>query len=221
MENSEKFDVFEKIQKILQGVKLTPESVIKKHDGYEVYHFCLYVLKKNSVNEYYNGGYFNDAILLAKNLFEKNKNIEIEISFYVTKFDLLFNKNYSRLLKEIFMDSINRVYFEESWLVNKTPHDVVLYDDCDEVFLTIPAAENPLRLVEKREKVGQINGFDLNKVTFEIDKNTPLPYPDENTYFIVSRVIAETFKRPDFIIPDQAVRNESGQVIGCKGFAVI
>jgi len=102
-----------------------------------------------------------------------------------------------------------------------TPHDVNIVDKDGNVILIVPASDKPLRLIEKRDVIGDINGIPLSSVSYTIDEATPLPNPDTDTFYIVSRVVAETFKRRDFIVPDQTVRNDKGQIVGCKGFAFV
>jgi hypothetical protein len=49
-----------------------------------------------------------------------------------------------------------------------------------------------------------------------------LPAPQNGVYLIVSRVVAEAARgRADLIIPDEAVRDARGRIIGCRAFASV
>jgi hypothetical protein len=49
-----------------------------------------------------------------------------------------------------------------------------------------------------------------------------LPSPEKDTIYVVSALTAQSCKdRNDIYITNEAIRNESGQVIGCKSLAKI
>jgi hypothetical protein len=162
--------------------------------------------------------------MLAKNLFQKWKNIEeIEIEISRNFLNKNFKETCTKWINHFFMNKKNEIYIVgmDITFVNLTPHDVNIVDNNGDIILIVPATDKPLRLIEKRDVIGDINGIPLSRVSYAIDDATPLPNPDTDTFFIVSRVVAETFKRPDFIVPDQTVRNDKGQIVGCKGFAFV
>lgn len=57
----------------------------------------------------------------------------------------------------------------------------------------------------------------VNKVVYgDVD----LPDPQAGVFYIVSALVAQAAPdRPDLLIVDDTVRNDAGQVIGCKAFA--
>jgi hypothetical protein len=105
-------------------------------------------------------------------------------------------------------------------IINLTPHEVVIMDNNKEIILKLPKCPNPPRLSERREVVGIVNNTLINRVTFSVEGDY-LPPQKEGTYYVVSRLIAEAIKREDLLIPDEAVRDEEGRIIGCKSFAII
>ncbi|MFY9421935.1 MAG: hypothetical protein WAP91_02885 [Bacilli bacterium] len=66
--------------------------------------------------------------------------------------------------------------------------------------------------------IGEVNGFPVRQNTYGEVVN--LPDPEEGTVFVVSALVAQAAKdRKDLLVVDDTVRNEKGQIIGCRGFA--
>ena len=63
-----------------------------------------------------------------------------------------------------------------------------------------------------------INGVSITETTF--GKTTDLPEKVEGVYLIVSRMILEANKdRDDLLVPNELVRDETGNIVGCKSLA--
>jgi len=212
--------VLKNMKKIL-GDTLSPEKIRKTYNGYSVDWYYLSYKEGKTFKGTMIVGTVSDAINKAKELNQKY-NSEVEIILYSETFDKQGRNTYSKRSNYITLLN-NRITFDlmEITFINLTPHDVNIVDKDGNVILIVPASDKPLRLIEKRDIVGDINGIPLSRVSYVIDETTPLPNPDTDTFYIVSRVVAETFKRPDFIVPDQTVRNDKGQIVGCKGFAFV
>ncbi|WP_296813842.1 hypothetical protein [uncultured Megasphaera sp.] len=106
-------------------------------------------------------------------------------------------------------------------LVNLTPHTInVLDDDCRPV-CDIPVSGLPIpRCSQGQLFAGNINGIIITKQIFGAVEN--LPEPKENTYYVVSRMVAEAMpERGDLLVPGPLVRNADGQPCGCRGLSVI
>ncbi len=106
-------------------------------------------------------------------------------------------------------------------IINLTPHEVTVVGSDGDVMMRIPASGKVARCNVTRTVIGKINGIPVTKnVMGEIEG---LPEPSEDNIYIVSRVVAEAAKgkRDDLIIPDDAVRDDQGRIIGCKAFAII
>jgi len=103
-------------------------------------------------------------------------------------------------------------------IYNTTPHPIKIVNKDMEVVLEIPKATDPLRMIEDSYFCGIIGEYPLFKKSFiAVD----LPIKEENTYYIVSLPIAQIFQRDDLLVPHDLVRDDNGNVIGCKGFAFI
>lgn len=108
-------------------------------------------------------------------------------------------------------------------LINLTPHEITLILEGGELY--IPPTGTVARCTTNRVTVGEveIEGFKvpINKTEFGEVEN--LPQPEEGTYFIVSAIVAQAMagKRDDLLIPDDAVRDEQGRIIGARALARI
>ena len=104
-------------------------------------------------------------------------------------------------------------------LINVTPHAVTVYDDTDTPVASWPPSGSFTRLVESCAE-GQPLMTDQGVVplarvvyTGEIEG---LPEPRAATAYIVSRVTAAAVDRPDLYFPFDEVRDERGQILGCR-----
>lgn len=103
-------------------------------------------------------------------------------------------------------------------IINLTPHDVVVILDKT---VAVPASGQIARCSMTRRQVGSVSVdgmiVPVNKVVYgDVD----LPDPQAGVFYIVSAMVAQAAPdRPDLLIVDDTVRNDAGQVIGCKAFA--
>lgn len=102
---------------------------------------------------------------------------------------------------------------------NFTPHPININD------VEIQPEVNPIRVTEKIDIIGTINDIPIiSKVFGELEN---CPDYEENTIFIVSLLASQAIKiqRPDIssitYIIGESIRNEKGQIVGCKSFARI
>lgn len=108
-------------------------------------------------------------------------------------------------------------------LVNLTPHPVIVYDaNGDTLLLTIPSS-GEARCAQVRELVGtcEYNGVEVPLYSTSFGQVSGVPDPQYDTLYIVSALTAQALlgQRDDLVIPDNMVRNSTGQVVGCRGFA--
>lgn len=106
-------------------------------------------------------------------------------------------------------------------LVNLTPHDIHLYRDGKKVE-TIPSSGSFARAEETNERKGALNGFPVLSVRYGSVNNLPEPVP--GTFYIVSQITAVAAKslgRDDCVIVSDTLRNDRGQIVGCRAFAVV
>lgn len=115
----------------------------------------------------------------------------------------------------------SRIY--ETELINCTPHAINLVDNNGNVYTTIEPSGFLPRCEEKREllKIEKVNKHVVNINKKFFGEVTGLPVEIENTYYIVSALVAQACKdeRSDLLVPDDIVRNDKGQIIGCRSLA--
>ena len=107
-------------------------------------------------------------------------------------------------------------------LINLTPHDIhIMSDGLDnqKQERLIPASGQCARCEMKKEWCGEIDGIPLYQTAY--GKVQGLPEPKEGIYYMVSTIVAEACKgqRNDLLVPFDFVRDESGNIIGCKALS--
>lgn len=113
---------------------------------------------------------------------------------------------------------------------NLNGHEIVVIDQfSDEIVVRLPS-EGFARASVKREhqgfvKVTDKGGYAPVSVT-SFGAPVDLPDPEPDVFLVVSRVTAEAARAhgrnaSDLLIPDNLIRNEKGQPIGCYGFAML
>jgi len=103
-------------------------------------------------------------------------------------------------------------------IINKTPHKVVVLNKDNEVVQEFET-EGQIRLSEKRINRDAINGIPIKEKHYG---SSELPPIKEDTYYIVSSLIALSYPdRADFLVPDQVVRDDKGNIIGCRALSFI
>lgn len=105
--------------------------------------------------------------------------------------------------------------------VNLTPHDVNIFDDHDQEIMAIPASGTIARRSQREEILFVIDGIPITHQVF--GEVQDLPEPQEDTIFIVSRLVAVALPdRRYLMIPGPiSVRDENGQPRGCHGLSVV
>lgn len=99
-------------------------------------------------------------------------------------------------------------------ILNLTPHEINIVGKDP-----IPSS-GAVRVSEKTEVIGEINGIPVIKKSF--GKVEGLPNEQADTKIIVSLLVAQAAKgRSDLLVVGETIRNEKGQVIGAKSLAVV
>lgn len=102
--------------------------------------------------------------------------------------------------------------------VNLTPHVLNIVRQ-DGSVLEIPATGTVARVETERELDVVIDGVEIFETTLGAVIGLPQRTPD--TIFIVSAQVAQRTGRSDVVSPGELVRNEAGQVVGCRGLTSI
>lgn len=102
-------------------------------------------------------------------------------------------------------------------IINLTPHAVNIYTESG--IKTIEPSGTVARCDQQRLLIGHIGDICLYKTSF--GEVTGLPDSQEDTFFIVSAIVANAVKgrRSDVLIPIDPVRDEAGAIIGCRALA--
>ena len=102
-------------------------------------------------------------------------------------------------------------------IVNMTPHDVTVIIDKD--LSVVFKSQGRIELREIIEPADMIDNIPIVRMQFAADKQIPLY--QEGTYYIVSRIIKDTYPfRKDLLVPAQFERNAHGVIIGCKSLSI-
>ena len=103
-------------------------------------------------------------------------------------------------------------------ILNCTPHTINFVNDAGEVIRTIEPSGILPRVSSSINLVGDIDGIpDEETVYGEI---TDLPEKQDGVILIVSAMVASRLpNRDDLRVPGRQVRNDRGQVIGCKSLS--
>ena len=109
-------------------------------------------------------------------------------------------------------------------IYNYTPHAVTVFADDGEQTTFAPVGL--ARASQTAVIVGEINGIQVKKMTFGAVEGLPETAADDE-YFVVSAITAQAAEATNHPLKDRlitvadAVRDESGRIVGSKSFAVI
>ena len=115
-------------------------------------------------------------------------------------------------------------------LVNLTPHAVNLWENGSVETLLVPPENVPARCEETSDVVATVHlrrpgtpydvEFPIKVMHF--GNVTGLPDPEPDTWYIVSRMVAEALPdRDDLVYPTDLLRDPMGVIIGCGAFGVV
>lgn len=101
--------------------------------------------------------------------------------------------------------------------VNLTPHTVTITGADGTVLLTVAPSGTVARCAVSTRIVDVIDGIEIRENVF--GEASGVPEPQKDTYYLVSRLVATACNRSDLLVPDGAVRDEQGRIIGCTGLS--
>ena len=104
-------------------------------------------------------------------------------------------------------------------LVNLTPHTINFVKDDGSPLMSIKSS-GICRVSCSTVVTGEIDG--IPTTTNKYGEVEGLPNPEDGTIYIVSALVAgRCTDRDDVFIPNESVRNDKGQIIGCKSLGRI
>lgn len=105
-------------------------------------------------------------------------------------------------------------------LINLTPHTINFFNESGTMFHSVEPEAVPARVSCKTVQIGYRDGLPVT--TTEYSEVTGLPEPKEGVAYIVSALVAQRVpERDDIYIPNEAVRDEQGRIIGCRSLGRI
>lgn len=99
-------------------------------------------------------------------------------------------------------------------LVNLTPHPINII--VDGVTITLQSS-GIARCAENIECAGIVDGVPVIRKT--LGDVTGLPEQEDGVFYIVSLAVAMAARRPDVLAIGESIRDEKGNIIGCKSLA--
>ena len=105
-------------------------------------------------------------------------------------------------------------------LINLTPHDIKIIFE-DGTTLKVPASGEVARVATSNDTVGGVmteaGTIPVKAVTYGEVTGLPDYDPDKAQYFLVSSLVAARVPdRRDVLVPGDFVRDEKGNIIGCR-----
>ena len=98
-------------------------------------------------------------------------------------------------------------------ILNYTPHTINIGEK-------VIASSGNARITQSIMPTHEIDGIQVIK-TF-CSNVTGLPEPQKGVYLIVSLMVQEALpNRMDLLSPGELIRNETGQIIGCKNLKIL
>ena len=104
-------------------------------------------------------------------------------------------------------------------IINMTPHEVTLVGENGEVIRRFPPSGELVRLSVQTAGAGEFDGVPLTRTEFGEPEG--LPPVSEGTRLIVSAMVKSALpERADLLVPNEAVRDPQGRIIGCRSLGV-
>jgi hypothetical protein len=100
-------------------------------------------------------------------------------------------------------------------IINKVPHAVYILDDNNNILRVFPKSNGMIRVEEESHDIGEIDGIHICSTIW--GDTTDVPDPQDGVYYIVSQLVKNALpERPDLLVPKHVVRDDNGNIIGCR-----
>jgi hypothetical protein len=115
---------------------------------------------------------------------------------------------------------IKHIKSEMPNFINLTPHEIKVLDKDNNVIVVLSPSGTIARATSKKMTMGYLG--DIPVIASSFGEVIDLPEPVDATYYIVSSLTAQAAEgRTDLLVTEDTVRNEAGQIIGCRAFGKI
>lgn len=101
-------------------------------------------------------------------------------------------------------------------VINKTPHQVHIVDENCQLVRTYEKGDSQIRLAVKTvQDTALVDGTPTSRTEFGEPEG--LPEFVEGVFYIVSQLVKNALpNRTDLLVPAEVVRDEKGNILGCK-----
>ncbi len=101
---------------------------------------------------------------------------------------------------------------------NLTPHPIFICNNAGEI-IRVFQPEGLVRLKAVTVQVGEIDGIPTTRTEFGQPEG--LPEFQEGVFLVVSQLVKTALpSRSDLLVPAEVVRDEKGNIIGCKSLGL-
>jgi len=101
---------------------------------------------------------------------------------------------------------------------NLTPHPISICNNAGEI-IRVFQPEGLVRLKATTVQVGEIDGIPTTRTEFGQPEG--LPEFQEGVFLVVSQLVKTALpSRSDLLVPAEVVRDEKGNIIGCKSLGI-
>lgn len=104
-------------------------------------------------------------------------------------------------------------------VLNLTAHSVIVLDAAGHVLAAFPPAGPVARIEEQlgapTDLLTEAGAVPARAVRYA-ERVHALPDPEPGTAYLVSRVLAAAMRRDDLLFPGGEVRDDNGNIIGCR-----
>ena len=172
--------------------------------------------------------------IVVNRLFNGDEVFDVYIDSNTNNIKVVFNINGNKNICEYGYDEFMAIMKKNGWklekpimrIINCTPHTVnVIMDDNNRIDYESDK-DHQIRVVCKSVEVAKYNNIPIRCNWYGDVENMPKEEELKDTLFIVSRIAYEAIKLKyednvveHFMVPDGAVRDPEGKIIGCTGFA--
>lgn len=115
-----------------------------------------------------------------------------------------------------FINSLNKTNVTQ--IKNYTPHPISICNNAGDIIRVIQP-EGLVRLKAVTVPAGEIDGILITRTEF----GQPEGLPDfkEGTFYIVSQLVKSALpSRSDLLVPAEVVRDEKGNIVGCRSLGL-
>jgi len=100
-----------------------------------------------------------------------------------------------------------------------TPHPITILDESNNIIRSIPS-DGLIRLKTSTVSAG-FTVDDVNITKTQFGEPQGLPNYELGKFYVVSQLVKNAFpEREDLLVPAEVVRDENGQIIGCRSLGI-